>query len=164
MNAPTVLVCDDEPVIGAVLRRSFDAHGVEVLIDTCSDPVHLAQHFNPKAIFLDLLQPRDGLTLLQELKADPVTRDIPVIVMSAAFAGDERPEALCPGAMALGAVAVVAKPVPLPLIASLAELVKGHRGSFELPRSAVEPDFEIDVVVDDVECDLEVVTDELVSC
>src|SRR5687768_17588907 len=97
MTQPTVLVCDDEPTVGAALRRALEPHAVDVLIDTSSDALHLAQHFQPQAILLDLLQWRDGLAMLKELKADPSTREIPVIIMSGLFTEADAPEAVCPG-------------------------------------------------------------------
>ena len=145
ITVPTVLVCDDEPTVGAALRRALEPHAVEVLIDTSSDALHLAQHFQPQAILLDLLQWRDGLAMLKELKADPSTREIPVLLMSGLFTEADAPEVVCPGALALGALAVLPKPLPEPFVDSLARFVKLGGGAISGTCGAANLDFEIEV-------------------
>jgi CheY-like chemotaxis protein len=48
-----------------------------------------ARRLRPAAILLDVLMPeRDGHDILRELKDDPATREIPVIVISVVDAAD----------------------------------------------------------------------------
>lgn len=153
MNFPSVLVCDDEPMIGASIRRALEPHGIDVLIDTSSDALHLAQFFQPKVILIDLMQWRDGLAMLQELKTDPETAQIPVAIISGAFAEGDDPQEVCPGASALGAFAIIPKPVPLDFIDALAAYVKGG----PLPVAApVEIELQIDDRPYEFDCELEV--------
>jgi CheY-like chemotaxis protein len=52
--------------------------------------VDLARALRPRAIFLDLVMPQmDGFEVVRLLKADPITRDIPVIIHTAARLGVE---------------------------------------------------------------------------
>ena len=68
------------------------------------DGLRLARHLRPLAIVLDLMMPgQDGWEILQNLKADAATADIPVIVCSVLAQ-----ESL---AQALGADAYLRKPV-----------------------------------------------------
>lgn len=127
MILPTILVCDDEPSVGTALRRMLAPFGVRVLVDTSSDALPLAQCFQPRAILVDLLQHRDGLVILKELKADPQTAHIPVVVMSGLFCEEEPADRACPGALGLGAVAVIPKPLPDRFVASLVAWAKGGR-------------------------------------
>lgn len=86
----SVLAVDDNrdniEVVKAVLGKDFAVlaagDGEEGLL--------LAQTENPSVILLDMQLPKkDGMTLLRELKEDAVTRDIPVIAVTAcAMAGD----------------------------------------------------------------------------
>lgn len=127
MIVPTVLVCDDEPSVGAALRRTLAAHGVRVLVDTSSDALSLAQCHRPQVILLDLLQHRDGLVILKELKADPQTAHIPVVVMSGLFLDGEPPDVACPGAVGLGAIAAIPKPLPDAFVELLAAWARGDQ-------------------------------------
>jgi CheY-like chemotaxis protein len=68
------------------------------------DGLRLARHLRPLAIVLDLMMPgQDGWEILQNLKADAATADIPVVVCSVLAQ-----ESL---AQALGADAYLRKPV-----------------------------------------------------
>jgi PAS domain S-box-containing protein len=52
----------------------------------CADPlkaVEVARHVKPTAVLQDLIMPGvDGLTLVRQYRADPLTKDIPIIVLS----------------------------------------------------------------------------------
>lgn len=82
----TVVVIDDNPSDSRLIRRLlklnkqyrvFEAHTGQTGLD-------LARQRGPDLIVLDLLMPEmDGFSVLEELKADDATRDIPVIVISA---------------------------------------------------------------------------------
>ncbi len=72
----TVLVVDDRPDARYSLARPLAAAGFDVL--------RLAR-LQVDAIVLDIILPDiDGYEVLQQLKADPTTRDIPVILKTAA--------------------------------------------------------------------------------
>jgi signal transduction histidine kinase/DNA-binding response OmpR family regulator len=79
-----VLVVDDDPHALDLLRRTLQDAGVQVV--TASDGVEalkLARTLHPAAITLDVLMPgMDGWGVLRELKADPETQDIPVIMVT----------------------------------------------------------------------------------
>jgi signal transduction histidine kinase/DNA-binding response OmpR family regulator/CHASE3 domain sensor protein len=99
-----VLVIEDEPEFAKVL---FDlAHELNyrcIVSGTAADALRVAQERAPTAILLDIgLPDRSGLAVLQELKANPKTRHIPVHVVSAS----DRSEA----ALHLGAIGHAVKP------------------------------------------------------
>jgi CheY-like chemotaxis protein/anti-sigma regulatory factor (Ser/Thr protein kinase) len=81
-GAPTVLVVDDDPVAIDLISRSLQGAGFRVV--TAGDgeeALHLARTLAPSAITLDVVMPgMDGWSVLQALKADPETCDIPVIM------------------------------------------------------------------------------------
>ena len=79
-----VLAIDDDSQVISLYERFLQPQGYQVVALT--DPtqaVERAKQLNPYAITLDVMMPgRDGWTVLAELKNDPATRDIPIIVCS----------------------------------------------------------------------------------
>jgi len=79
-----VLVCDDDKDIALLLRTLLEHAGY--VVDVAYDAVQakqLLQQGTYQAMTLDLLMPtQSGMSLLRELRADPVTVDLPVIVVS----------------------------------------------------------------------------------
>jgi DNA-binding response OmpR family regulator len=81
----TVLVIDDDPVILELLRVNFEIEGFDVICATDGEEgFKRAQADRPDAVISDIMMPRrDGLQLLTDLKRDPLTEDLPVILLSA---------------------------------------------------------------------------------
>lgn len=84
VGAPTVVVCDDDPSVVEVLAHQLEAGGYRALrTRSADDALARARAEPPAALVLDLLMPdKDGWQALDELRADPVTRRIPVVVCS----------------------------------------------------------------------------------
>ncbi|MGH9188781.1 MAG: response regulator transcription factor [Acidimicrobiales bacterium] len=81
----TVLVIDDDPVILELLRVNFEIEGFEVITATDGEEgLARAQADHPDVVISDVMMPRsDGLELLSQLKGDPDTESLPVILLSA---------------------------------------------------------------------------------
>jgi signal transduction histidine kinase/CheY-like chemotaxis protein len=79
-----VLAIDDDPDVIYLLQENLAEAGYRVLgAGGSEEGLQKARALRPFAITLDILMPhKDGWQTLHELKADPVTRDIPVIVLS----------------------------------------------------------------------------------
>ena len=81
---PVILSIDDDLQVISLYQRYLQPQGYTVLALT--DPrvaVETARNCRPIAITLDVMMPeRDGWKVMQDLKNDPVTRDIPIIVCS----------------------------------------------------------------------------------
>ncbi|MCK6684838.1 MAG: response regulator [Thermoanaerobaculia bacterium] len=81
---PRILIVEDDPVayerIGqTILAASF----IPFRARNAEEAITLAHALTPAAITLDLVLPGlDGWEILKALKSDPVTRDIPVIIIS----------------------------------------------------------------------------------
>ena len=113
--APVVLVIEDDPDIGALLSDLLRGAGYAVrVVDTALGVRGEIERLHPVAIVLDLGLPYcSGAALLADLKADPVTAPIPVLVVSAYL------ECLSADRAAL-ATTVLAKPfAPLDLLAAV---------------------------------------------
>ncbi|MGB2901713.1 MAG: PAS domain S-box protein [Candidatus Acidiferrum sp.] len=83
-KAPRILVIEDNAVTGQLIQSQLTSSGYETL--KCGQPeraLEMAAEHQPDAITLDLLmQPIHGLEVLLQLKNDPRTSKIPVIVVT----------------------------------------------------------------------------------
>jgi signal transduction histidine kinase/CheY-like chemotaxis protein len=76
-----LLAIDDDPNVLILLREEEGYYVVGAL--SGEEGVRKAKEIQPFAITLDILMPhKDGWEVLNDLKADPATRDIPIIVLS----------------------------------------------------------------------------------
>lgn len=90
MAKPRILVVDDEPDVVAVIARTLESEGFEVLsaYDGIS-ALDLAGSERPDLILLDLMMPMmSGTEVCEQLKINPQTKHIPVLCVSSAHAGD----------------------------------------------------------------------------
>jgi CheY-like chemotaxis protein len=86
MKPKRILIVDDEDDIREVAQLSLELVGhYDVLTATGGrDGLERARSGQPDAILLDVMMPEmDGPTTLAELRADPATRDIPVLFLTA---------------------------------------------------------------------------------
>ncbi len=83
-KAPRILVIEDNEVTGQLIQSQLTSSGYETL--KCAQPARateVAAEYQPDAVTLDLLmQPVHGLEVLLQLKNDPRTSKIPVIVVT----------------------------------------------------------------------------------
>ncbi len=81
----SILVVEDEPHIRAVAELVMRPLKRTVLTaDNGLTALEIARREKPAVIVLDYIIPvMDGMETLRELKADPATRDIPVVIISA---------------------------------------------------------------------------------
>jgi signal transduction histidine kinase/CheY-like chemotaxis protein len=79
-----VLVIDDDPLQRDLMQRYLKKEGFSVCTATGgADGLRRARQLLPAAITLDVMMPEiDGWSVLSTLKADPVLRDIPVIMLT----------------------------------------------------------------------------------
>jgi signal transduction histidine kinase/CheY-like chemotaxis protein len=79
-----LLSVDDDPSVAPLLHKMLSGHGYRVVASSSAHAaVSDARRLQPAAILLDILMPgRDGEDVLRELKSDPATSGIPVIVIS----------------------------------------------------------------------------------
>jgi twitching motility two-component system response regulator PilH len=79
-----MLVVDDSPTIGAVLGKMLRQDGYAVLRATGGkEAIELARSERPALIFLDIVMPgMNGFAVLRALRHDPLTRDIPIVMIS----------------------------------------------------------------------------------
>ncbi len=85
------LLIDDEEVSRYLIRQCLGPSGRFTEAAGGETGIELARTQRPRAIFLDLrLEGASGFEVLEQLKTDPLTRDIPVVIMTAkALTADE---------------------------------------------------------------------------
>jgi CheY-like chemotaxis protein len=83
-RAHTILVAEDDRFLRKAAETTLARHGYRVVAAVDGDEaLALARAEKPDLILLDLVMPkRHGFDVLRELKADPATVHIPVIVLS----------------------------------------------------------------------------------
>jgi signal transduction histidine kinase/CheY-like chemotaxis protein len=81
---PLVLVVEDNSAAAEILARHLESGGFRMQIArTGTEALAMARDLKPVAITLDILLPEiDGWEVLTRLKADELTRNIPVVVVS----------------------------------------------------------------------------------
>jgi two-component system chemotaxis family response regulator WspR len=81
-----VLLVDDQLVPADALRRILETEA-DIDYHYCNEPLQvtqIARQIQPSVILLAMRPTKgDGLTLLSDLRADPLTKDIPVVMLSA---------------------------------------------------------------------------------
>ncbi|MEZ0245973.1 MAG: response regulator, partial [Methylophilaceae bacterium] len=100
-NDVMVLLVDDQVMIGEAIRRVL-AGQPDMDFHYCGNPAEaliVAGKIKPTVILQDLVMPGvDGLTLVRQYRANPATRDIPVIVLSTKEEPAIKSEAFAAGA------------------------------------------------------------------
>jgi DNA-binding response OmpR family regulator len=117
-TAPRILVADDDADLLRFIRLTLTRVGYEVMeARDGRQAIELALAQPPDLAVLDVMMPEyDGCEVTRRLRAEPSTRDVPVILLSARAQGDDVARG-----MAAGATDYVTKPVT---IAALRERVK----------------------------------------
>ena len=97
----TVLLVDDQPIIGEAVRRMLQDEA-DVDFHFCQDPTQalaMANQVRPTVILQDLVMPVvDGLTLVKFFRANPATCETPMIVLSSKEEPIVKAEAFAVGA------------------------------------------------------------------
>ena len=120
-SARHLLVVDDEPHIGLVLRPYLEQLGYRVSFARTLGEARIALRTAPRTdgLLLDLHLPDgSGVELLRELRARPATATLPIIILTAE--GEER---VLQEARSLGAATVTKPFSPSKLTAQVAALL-----------------------------------------
>ena len=84
-QAPRILIADDNPQ-GLELLEAY-LSGTDYAVATATDgeeTLRKVQVFNPDLILLDIMMPKiSGFEVCKRLKADPATRDVAVLMITA---------------------------------------------------------------------------------
>lgn len=114
-SSARVLVVDDTPAHRSLLRLALqELHEVADVGSADQALQWMELHGPPDIVLLDVIMPgMDGYALCAQLKADPATRDVPVIFLTSR--SDPRDEVK---GLAAGAVDYIVKPAPAAVVAA----------------------------------------------
>src|SRR5690606_31259470 len=128
-DEPFVLIVEDDPTFAGILLEL--AHGASlkgVVSSAGSGTLAMVRKMRPSAITLDLgLSDIDGFVLLDLLRHEPESRDIPVYVISGAEQAGH--------ALTLGATEVIEKPADRDELAALFASIAGSFSDGERPQT-----------------------------
>jgi two-component system, cell cycle response regulator DivK len=98
-TAAKILLVEDNELNRDMLSRRLVRKGYEVCIAADGvDGIHLARSLMPDIILMDMSLPLiDGWEATRRLKADSLTRNIPVIALTAHAMGEDRQKAIDAG-------------------------------------------------------------------
>lgn len=99
MSGELILVIEDNEINRKLVRDVLQFRGFEVVeAGTGEDGLASAKARKPDLVLMDIQLPGiDGVTALRHLRADPDTRDIPVIALTASALPEERNQILAAG-------------------------------------------------------------------
>ena len=127
--AAYILVVDDDRDIAQVIRVTLEskAFEVEVAYDG-KQALASAKKRKPDAIVLDLMMPKmSGIQVLNALRAENNTKDIPVLMLTAATKYSEKPDEYWKDKV--GVDDYVSKPFePMELLQRIENLIKQKKG------------------------------------
>jgi DNA-binding response OmpR family regulator len=118
----TILICDDDPLLVDLLEYRLAARGYAVVVaEDGGKALRRLQEMRPDAVLLDAMMPViDGYEVLRQIRENPETARIPVIMLTA-----RKQEQDIVAALELGANDYLVKPfIPEELIARLGRLIE----------------------------------------
>ncbi len=102
-----ILIIDDEPDLLEIIKLRLEAEGFEVMVAEGGEKgFHLAKEKKPDLIFLDIMMPGlNGFETAVLLQKDPLTRSVPIVLLTAKTQDADREEGT-----RVGAVDYIVKP------------------------------------------------------
>lgn len=121
-----VLVVDDDPTIHKLIAKKLspEQYSIESVLDATTAIEEVNRH-RPDLVILDLMMPRiSGIEVCRQIKSDPKTKDILVLILSAKESQTDRVKGL-----ELGADDYVSKPFHLASLARKIEYMLGKKSA-----------------------------------
>ena len=123
--AKILLIVEDDPLMSRLYQKifTFEKYSVESAGDGL-EGLEKARTVKPMLILLDVMMPKmNGLQVLDKLKADPDTKDIPVVVLTNLASEKDAETALLKGAVKY---IVKSEHEPKEIVAMVKEIIAAH--------------------------------------
>ena len=125
-NSTKVLIIEDDRYISKMFQLKLSLDGMDVQVaENGHQGIEKVKEFSPDIILLDILMPEmDGYEVLEAIKGEDQTKDIPVLIMS-----NLGQEVHIQKAMDLGAIGYIVKSqyTPSNVSEKVKEVLSGHK-------------------------------------
>jgi CheY-like chemotaxis protein len=131
-----MLIVEDDPIIAKVYGAKYAESGFETRVaEDGKKGLELLETFKPDIVHLDLLVPNvNGVEIIKHIRKNPLTRDMPVLVLSNTYQNT-----LVKAAISAGATHCVSKATCTPKsMVSLVQKIKAARTGQTEPLSAAQ--------------------------
>ena len=99
MQKHKILIVDDEPSIREFLAQILSEHYQILFAKNGTEAFEIAKNKKPTIILLDIIMPgKNGIETCREIRNDPTTKSIPVIMLTALNDSNQRTQAFLSGA------------------------------------------------------------------
>jgi len=126
-----ILIVDDDPTLLEMYVERIKSEGAIVLEAIDGDEaITVAKENKPAVILLDVMMPKkNGFEVLKDLKSDPETADIPVVILTALADDQKKREG-----MSLGATDFIVKSemLPIDVVEKLRKIIAPDSGTGEI--------------------------------
>lgn len=97
----TILIVEDDPLMSRMYQKIFALEGLTVeLAADGEEGLAKTRSVRPDVVLLDIMMPKlNGLQVLEQLKADPELKSIPVVILTNLTGEKEAETALMKGAI-----------------------------------------------------------------
>ena len=98
-----VLIIEDDPPYRKIYKRKFEVSGyIADVAENGEEGLEKMRSFKPDIVFVDLMMPKmDGFQVLDNAKADPELKNIPIVVLTNLSTSDDANKVLEKGAVAI---------------------------------------------------------------
>jgi twitching motility two-component system response regulator PilH len=120
---PLVLIVDDSPTEQHVFCKALERHGYETVVASDGEEaIAIAEQVRPEVIVMDVVMPgMNGFQATRRLSRNPVTAEIPVVIVSAKGQETDRIWGL-----RQGAAQYLVKPIDIKDLVTAVEAALGH--------------------------------------
>ena len=131
--AAWILLVEDNEANVLLTLAVLEREGYEIRVAGCAEEaLERLKAERPGLILMDIQLPgQDGLSLTRQLKADPATRSIPIVALTAHAMGGHRELAI-----AAGCAGYISKPIDVNTFGSL---VRGYMAQSQYAKTPREP-------------------------
>ncbi len=128
-----ILIVEDDPLISRMYQNVFEFEGFDVVMARNGlEGLAQLKKFKPVLIMLDVMMPKmNGIRFLEEVKANPKVKNIPVVVLTNLAGMEDADKAL-----EMGAVKFIVKSEnkPREVVSQIREILAGYTRS-SIPRA-----------------------------
>ncbi len=92
MSQMNLLVIEDDDIVARTIVRSLRGEQYRITVANSGvEGIKLARRLGPDLVILDVIMPgMDGYTVCREMRADPLTADVPILFLTAKVKDEDR--------------------------------------------------------------------------